>query len=762
MDKILVEIIDPTENAVQIDSEKLTRNISKDGLSIDEEKLYGSDNFIIDARRLKCTVNLVNNSSINDILRSKLTDETLLIRDNIETESFQCIVFDKQHFLDETSFDKLFIRDYLEVQHTWDTVYPNYLLLESTRMLLMIKSLVSIISWYQWDNNIDASMEECRRLSAFIFRTLAKSATVTGSPTITQLITSSLSNLIPWVAVDSRFPVLVQKVINFTTAYYFIGDLVTEYNSLASQIYLMRDVFIGFEDRVQTISGSTEHSYYTNNIDPSSNSNISALLISGFFASIIKKEYYMEFVNDYIRNMYNAETLTQSIFAKHGGQTTIEYFSYVPSWGTKAFQNGINIVDVKQIKFVSKNQNRLIFGKAQTRSSAIDSNTQSGIPLSVNNDNIGYWEGLFVPVSRTFLYNYNTNNVYKFYLDNINSSIVSNPLSYLVTQGNSDINWLYFDNISCVERVLSDIEDILVDNYPVWDDEDTSQSNVYGLYVYEDFFDKFYTKTKSTLMNLYAKIWTISNAGERNLLYHGVIDYSTVEVNEKARTISFEATDAIGVLIENLNKLGEFVEFSQFDTGDTLTAEPKAGTTIKNFILDIIENPKPYNTLLGGNAINLDDISGINNKALDALSAEDAFMAGMQLSMKLLKTDSQGRIELIDWDIDSEPTTILVKDVYDFKREQSRNDVFDAKNIKQIAGFDKIAPEVASYFNNLFVKNRKTVTVVVPISYSTISTMSRFNIEDSDMFNSADEYVVIEKQVDIIKKQVTLKGVLHV
>ena len=51
---------------------------------------------------------------------------------------------------------------------------------------------------------------------------------------------------------------------------------------------------------------------------------------------------------------------------------------------------------------------------------------------------------------------------------------------------------------------------------------------------------------------------------------------------------------------------------------------------------------------------------------------------------------------------------------------------------------------------------------VVPISYSTISTMSRFNIEDSDMFNSADKYVVIEKQVDIIKKQVTLKGVLHV
>ena len=122
------------------------------------------------------------------------------------------------------------------------------------------------------------------------------------------------------------------------------------------------------------------------------------------------------------------------------------------------------------------------------------------------------------------------------------------------------------------------------------------ESDEYGLYLYSDFFEKYYTKTKSNLMHLYAHLYS-----GNNLIYRGIIDYTTVVHNVRDNTLSFEATDAIGVLIENLRKLSSFINFSQFDTGDMVTADPRAGSTIGQFIKTVINNPLPILYLINGN-----------------------------------------------------------------------------------------------------------------------------------------------------------------
>lgn len=792
MDKLRLAIRDRDGQDI-VNPDLLTGQIKKSGLSIDGTKLYGSDNFIIDARRLKCDIKLVNNSRINDTLISNLTNESLLVEDNITSTELPVAIFSKDRLREVFSEDKLFYRNKnFPDGQTWSTENLNTgrLVIQSHDLAQIIYTAIKKYAIYTVDglgySGQNSYSEDgitfkygMQNIISFLVRGLKLHYNrplndIDTDYTAGKMFINYLNEI------DNRYIGFGNRIKNYVNSCTFDGYFTAPHqfdieSDFSNQMYVFpillkivkymatQGAFDGFvyiypQDEMYDL----EVPFGLENIDDYTRLSI-------FISSIVQYNWYQSVNAEWVNSGFNQLSMGDTYVNVYNfplpdspeydyWQGTLYYWQYIPFYLTRELiyrylscanimycndivnvflsNPGINqILQNRNLTCVDSPIKELMFGKVQT--ATVEDELPSGVPI-VNN--WGTLTEMFNPVERYFKID-GISTEYKFYLDNIAlGSETKSTNSYLGMTGFDEFNWMYFDKITCYEE-LSDT--IFVDNYPMYD-EDGDETDEYGLYLYSDFFNKYYTKTKSNLMDLYVYLYS-----GNNLIYSGIIDYTTVVHNVRDNNLSFEATDAIGVLIENLRKLSSFINFSQFDIGDMITADPRAGSTIGQFIKTVINNPLPYNTALNGTIDQDTDMDGFNNKVLEEISAEDAFIIGVQMSKKLLLVNqSTGKIELQTINESVTSTTIADEAIISLEYQQEvGGDVFSIDKLKKVAGFDKIAPSIAAYYNSVMLKYRKTISLELFMQDNDINVLDRIFVRNK-------YYIVMSINYDIVSRKI--------
>ena len=160
-------------------------------------------------------------------------------------------------------------------------------------------------------------------------------------------------------------------------------------------------------------------------------------------------------------------------------------------------------------------------------------------------------------------------------------------------------------------------------------------------------------------------------------------------------------------MIENVNKLDEFIDFAQYDIGNQVTAETKSGTTIRDAIETIIKSGFPYRTRFITPTFNFDTSTfGIDNKVLEDIPMTDALLAGIQCSQRMLTTDAYGRIYLKELSL-GEVKTITSAILSEDNNVNIDADLFSIDLLKKIAGWNSFAPEITSTY--MSIRNKYSI-----------------------------------------------------
>jgi hypothetical protein len=391
-----------------------------------------------------------------------------------------------------------------------------------------------------------------------------------------------------------------------------------------------------------------------------------------------------------------------------------------------------------------RQESGLQIGKTQTKT--MSSETDGQIPVLTENEEYieEYWNN-YIPVERTYyiepIYYFNPNydnDVFLLYLDNIRiNELLSIPDSFLFTTGFIETNWMYFDSIKCKERVLLPNEDTFVDRIPVFDIEDKSQVDNYGLYIYRDYFQKYYTKSASNITDILVQL---KDTSTNKVLFTGLIDFNTVERTKKA--ITFEAIDAIGLLVDNARKLNGIVHFSQFDTGgDGTIAEKKAGTTLKQFIETLVRTPFPYNHALQSGSFDIGNNSGLENKLLDTIEADKAIVMAIQCAKKLLYVDGTGKIQTGSV-FGANTATIDGQIIEESISQNTDIDELEFDQLKKVAGYDKFLPSIVSFYKSINYSYKERIDMKI------YGQTSEIKLLDKIIYKSK-VYFVMEKNIDL-------------
>ena len=382
-------------------------------------------------------------------------------------------------------------------------------------------------------------------------------------------------------------------------------------------------------------------------------------------------------------------------------------------------------------------------GITQTRTNSEQTDSQTPIEI-VDEENLQYWN-LYVPVERTFYHSpsamcnlYLPNLQYRLYMDNIQiNEMLSTPNNYLFATGFIETNWMYFDSIKCKERILLPNEDTFVDSIPVFDLEDESQVDNYGLYIYRDYFQKYYTKSASNVTDILVQV---KNASTGEILFTGLIDFNTVQRSKKE--ITFEAIDAIGLLVDNARKLNGIVHFSQFDTGgDGTIAEKRAGTTLKQFIETLVRTPFPYNHVLSSGSFDIGNNSGLENKLLDTIETDKAIVMAIQCAKKLLYVDGTGKIQL-DSVLGTNTATIDGQIIEESISQNTDIDELEFDQLKKVAGYNKFLPSIISFYKSINYSYKERIDMKI------YGQTSEIKLLDKIIYKSK-VYFVMEKNIDM-------------
>ena len=351
---------------------------------------------------------------------------------------------------------------------------------------------------------------------------------------------------------------------------------------------------------------------------------------------------------------------------------------------------------------------------------------------------------LFNPVYRYYTIGKDKNATqYYFYLDNINFSQIfaSNNNTAFCLAGFTDTNWIYFDKIIGHEILLGDNPVTLCsDNIPVYDEDSGDENDNFGLYIYRDFFDKYYVKNKSNLMNIYGKI----TMGDETI-YRGVVDFNSVSIGRNS--LSFELIDSIGITVENINKLESFVEFSQFEsmTGGVI-ADKRAGSSIGDLINSAISTPCPYSHALNNQNFDIGDNAGIEHKILDEMSAETGFINAIQCSKSLIYVNQNGVPDITGNILTDGNAATIDGDILSIETSQRvSSETFNIDNLKNIAGFNQFVPDIVKFY--MQTRNNYSVEKNIEIygQTSEINLLDRITIDDKT-------YIVINKGIDLRNK----------
>jgi hypothetical protein len=787
MDKITVSLINGNGLNI-VDHEALTEVIPMNGLSLDNDRIVGLDNFQIEAKRAKISVRLLNkNQAFNETLKSYLTNPDNLIGTIAGTrEDISCLVFDHNRLMSIFSEKKLFERHFGNLTQTWSAeATAGDLYVQSPMMLGIIYQCMIKARHHTVPGGFNGvySMMAMDTISSMMLKmfSLSTGIAVDSTGSISTIVTNYLNSLKSGygttVGLDTflRFPWLYRIIFNGpaipSTLEWFANNLVRnntnvtrfyvksfsgvwvwvdkgsipvtpEGHCVCIALYLSSIMKYDLFSQLQTI-------YFNNNQDPLQ------CLIDRHSGSSIGQEYRVgTFVPFY--NMYEV-VLSCNIYSGNLTPTTV---TFVPGENGPIAHSAKNrILDEittsgSNIAFCTKNfgVNGIQVGKTQVRTETEE--TESGMEIvTLSPENIPT-DSLFVPVQRTFgirpLTQEQIDNEglvyipsdelvggsYKFYIENIKHNELfsqDDSESILKTGGWVDTNWMYFNHIYVTERVLNESEQTYVDNIPLFDIEEGESIDNFGLYMYRDYFEKFYPKEKSSFLNAYLQI-SVGNT----LLFTGIIDFTTVKTDKGI--ISFEAVDAIGVLIDNLEKMNDFVSFSQFDTGDYVTVNERAGTTLKNFLEAIIRKPFPYRTRFANPQFSVpENVEGINNKILKDIQASEAFTLAVQCCKRLLFANAEGMIDFADV-LSGEYKTIDGEILSISERHELDRETFSIDKLKSIAGYNHFVPDIVSYYMGIREMAVKELDVEIYGQEDEIKILDNIEV-DGEM------YIVTEKNL---------------
>ena len=749
-----------------IDYSKL---VPKDSLTIDGEKLAGIDDFTIDARRCKAEIRLLNtNQSENQTIIDSLTDTSRLLKDGMETESLNCLVGSNDTMMEEFSYEKLFERHYNGLVETSSTTqtHPGRIYIQSCRLSAILYQ--TIIN----SANSNDNRKWYNRMTAMLYAMILKDGDPANYTNIMRAwIQQRYWHISETIDDQANYDLFIEKFEIFTSA--------KAGNNSATKHELWKP----FSETLYSLGLTNSRSfalfnngeweevvYYSTDYSDIGTYNLTqdqkdAYRVADFIASIISKDDYDYLVNKYIQNGMNATKVMNRPVTYHNqnpSTPTVDSWDYsTPFWLNKYVVNFSSsftpystskryifqtILRPQQVQFCKARQsNGLIIGNPQTKT--FSDSTESNVPIinhSDNTTNIQYWNS-FVPVQRTFKlvnsehFHQNWGNTeFKFYMDNLKiSSMLSTNNNFLFGTGFTETNWMYFDSIKCEERILLPNEDTFVDNIPVFDIEDETQVDDYGLYIYRDYFQTYYTKSASSVTDIPLQV---KNASTGEILFTGLIDFNTVQISKKA--ITFEAIDAIGLLADNARKLNGIVHFSQFDTGgDGTIAEKKAGTTLKQFTETLIKTPFPYQHSLASDSFDIGNNSGLENKLLDTIETDKAIIMAIQCAKKLLYVDGTGKIQL-DSVLGDRTATIDGQIIEESILQNTDIDELEFDQLKKVAGYDKFLPSIVSFYKSINYNYKKRIDMKI------YGQTSEIKLLDKIIYKSK-EYFVMEKNINL-------------
>ena len=770
----------------------LSSIIEHNGISIDEEKLQGIDNFSISERRANCTIKRIHNMPAVDRIIDEITNKNNLIQDLFDKEDMfttsHVCKFSGKALLEKTSDDVLFRRkleDSLETnlasklfvvqsQEFYDIVYTAFMDTMSYPKGNTIP-YPSIHKTYKIDNiefNVTAY-----QLLAFFAKICLDSYGSTNVSSLGQAKTATIdyfNNMATGLGdtIEGYLNSVVLESDGIFTEYYNFSYLyIPFYRSTNASINTM----YGIINEIMLFLGGVNFKVlmpgHTVAMDLPIGDSVDTICRQAaiFFSSMLPYDKFYSIRSDLALANGDDSSMRLDFHPLKG-------VSYVPFYhsieAVRRYVGGVyknifwdselatqDIISVLPDKLYGIND-KIMLGKPQKMTS--EETTEQNIPVNLiipnglqeEFDN----EDLFVPVSRSYYPKespfFNNISLIPYYgehiIDDVNvSEIYSEPNdSFFYMTQYVNTNWMYFDNFECRESYSPN--NGRVDNIPVFFPNNQNLVDTFGSYIYDDYYQNYYTVEPSNLMDIVIEIYK-----NNTKIYSGLVDFSSVKITRQ--TIEFSATDAVGLLIENLRKMNKVVTFSQFDKFNNLAADTRAGSTIQDFLNTIIYQPFPYRPSHGFKSFNVfgTDNSFLRNKVLEEISTEDAFVAGIQSSKKLLRCDGNGVISIHDIDFDSASyTNILEENIVSTSYVQSiENDAFNPEKIKKIAGHSLYAPEISSkylMFRNK-IKNSINITVV-----------GNNNIKVLDKIKALNKFgIVVQVKDDIFRnrKEITAIGV---
>lgn len=700
-----------------IGSSRLKTNIEKGSISLSESRLQGLDDYSIEERRLELTVRRTQRDKFDDLIGeltdndNRLQDQ-LPVSDGTEEglNNINAFLFSKDDVLRQTSYDTLFSNPasgqiYDHATKTFqcgskELVEMLYYVLsepyppENKSCTMNSPGIVNI-----GGRSIVTSQGE---LLAFFARGIQIDANLNkNNATIADTITAFTNYVIAnihedlisdtdsyrpgsgwvyneWVCANSLLDTRQHVYSNYSSGSWRIFQYVRK---IAHRI--LKEGIGEYATNIKFVDGKQTLAV-TNSYGTVANNHIN-LIAAMFLAAIIKRGWLETVSNEWIANgrSWDNTRLNNTSFYNKG----LHYWSYCfPSrsaalifrrdmysnknytifmpnnYNQDACQPKIvNIPVIKHDTHNALNERFRLFGKRQRRTyegeepSQVDTSffIMPGNETAYNAD-----DSYFKPVIRYYkLKNYGVyQNVdtavnVRTYVDNVDwAAIVGNRQgSYLATCAETESAWMYFNNLKCYEMYDASSDAPYnhgFDFIPVFDTENPDLQNEYGEYIYADYFSKYYTRERSNLMNL-----TITITQDGQLIYTGIIDYASVKIQRDR--LSFSATDAIGLLIENVGKANEFVSFSQFDRNGIIRRDLRAGGAVADVVEAFIKDMIPYCPEgFIHSQIELPEI--LRNKLLEDINLEDALILSMQVSGNVLYAKPDGTIGIYQIDLEND------------------------------------------------------------------------------------------------------------
>lgn len=397
---------------------------------------------------------------------------------------------------------------------------------------------------------------------------------------------------------------------------------------------------------------------------------------------------------------------------------------------------------LKNITYPASPENNVYFGKVQVRTF---SDNEDERPNFIAHDNPYPEESLFQPVKRVYVHA--TDGVeYDLFCDNIDLDTLS--ASHiddfaLATCGFAGKNWLYFDNIDVREYGCNydNPTETYFDPIPIFDVRTDALQD--GTYAYADHFKKFFTSEPSRLTEIITTLYD-----DNVPIFLGLLDFSSIAWDR--RRVSFTATDAIGVIAENIKAITGCIAWAEYSSNLTSHAAlPYCGTTIHGFM----------NFILRGGVFgvfkNLEVPQFINNKLLNDISAETAFTVAVQCLRKLVRCNYRdSSIEFVDIDGGAEPTVIPEDRVVSqsFSMVDNYRDRFSGEALEGVAGKEALIKDVSLFYNQLFTNKNTTVSAEILGEGLNIKVLDKISIGSMIC-------IVMSVSRNIRRKTITISGV---